>query len=237
MATKSDSLPEGTEDAATSEGSHNGSNQEGRSAAQYVTVEDFQRIQQSLEAVRRQLQSGHDKGVKKLDQRVEGIEQNLKSLLQNASRSGQSVDELLGQLEAEEEREAREATLEIARALREGRFPAAGSGGTGQQTGVDVSAVLTELEMDESDTRVQDFRAKKFTSEAEAYREAAKLLKKIQSTQPDDADTPSPESRTRQGKPNQAQLMQEYQRRSAPLHGQALLRLKKEMRDKGLEIS
>jgi hypothetical protein len=148
-----------------------------------------------------------------------------------------SVDDLLTDLKEQEERESREAMLEVARAFREGKFPVSGSGGSGAQSGVDINAVLTELELDPTDTRVQAFRSKQFGSETEAYREGAKLLKQISTTQPDDADNPSKESKRQSVPTNQAALRQEYDQRSQKLYGPALLRLKKEMRDKGLEIS
>src|SRR5688572_20935313 len=183
MTTKPDSDGEGTQEQASSEGSDNQSNQKGVQAAKYVTVEQFQAtLNQSLEQFRRGLQSDKDRGVKKVAAEVG----ELREILQNYAQGGKSVNDVLNDLEAQEEREARQAILETAKALREGKFPSFGSGGTGQEKGVDVNAIVSELEMDETDTRVQAFRAKQFSSPADAYREGAILLKKIQTNQPTD---------------------------------------------------
>jgi polyhydroxyalkanoate synthesis regulator phasin len=141
---------------------------------------------------------------------------------------------VLGEIEADEERESREALLEMARAYKSERASGANGLGGQQTSGVDVTNVLRELELDESDTRVQNFRARNFSSESEAYREAALLLKSITSKQPSDADLPSGVAKGAM-KPDEAQrLMQEYEQKSKTARGQALVNLKMEYRKKGL---
>lgn len=234
--TKPDSDGEGTQDSQ-SESSNSQSNQKGSSGeAQYVTVEQFQTLNQSIENLRRSFQSDKDKGIKRVEQKVDAVEGDLRTILQQASQSGKSVGDILSELEAQEEREARQAMLEMSRAFREGKL-SGDSRGSGQQQGVNTSAVMAELELDESDTRVQAFRAKTFTSETEAYREGAKLLKQISTNQPSDADSPSKEGKRQSVPANEEQLQQEYQQRSKDLNGRALLNLKMEMRKKGLSIS
>lgn len=229
MSTKPDSDGEGNEERH-SEVSNNQSNQKGSSGdPKYVTVEEFMKLNQTLEAMRRSLQSEKDKGVK----RLEGEVGELKQILQ--SYRGKSTDEILQDLEEQEEREARQAVIEMARGFREGRFPERESRQDSQK-GVDVAGVLKELELDDSDTRVQAFRSRAFQSETEAYREAAKLVKQINTTRPDEADQPSITNK-RLSASSQEELRKEYDRRSEKLYGPALLKLKKEMREKGLEIS
>jgi hypothetical protein len=108
--------------------------------------------------------------------------------------------------------------------------------GSAQASGVDVTNVLRELELDETDTRVQEFRSRSFGSEAEAYREAAKLLKTISTRQPSAADMPSPVGRGATTATKLEQLRQEYDSRSKNLRGQQLINLKMEMRKKGLNV-
>lgn len=237
MSTKADSSLDGIEDEATSENSKSKDNQTGGSQPQYVTVEQFNRLNQGIEALRRSMQSDKDRAVKRVEEKVTGLEGDVRTVLQSYAQNGKSVGDVLADLDAQEEREARQALLDFSRGLKEGRFPGSGSGGTGQQQGVDVSAVLSELEMDEADIRVKEFRSRSFTSEAEAYREGAKLLKKIHTNQPSDVDLPSPEGKRQSTPQGQDALRQEYQTRSKGIYGQQLLRLKKEMRDKGLEIT
>lgn len=228
--TKPDSDGKGIQEEATSEDSNSQSNQKGSSEPQYVTVEEFNRLNQGIEALRRSMQSEKDKGVKKVAAEVGELRQILQGY------SDKSVGDVLADLNRQEEQEARQAMLDFARMMKQGNFPSGNSGGS-EPKGVDVSAVVKELELDESDTRVQAFRAKTFASEAEALREAAKLQKQILTVQPSDADQPSKEGKRTAPATNQAQLQQEYEQRSQKLYGASLLRLKREMRDKGLEIS
>ena len=235
MTTKPDSGADGTQ-ASQAEGSNTTPNQKGSSGEeQYVTVAQFQQLNQSIESLRRAMQSDKDKGIKRVEGRLDGIEGSVKEVLQSYSRSGKSIEDLVGDLQEQEEREFRSQQRELVEMLRTGRLPG-GSGGTGQQ-GVDVSSVLTELELPSDDVRVQAFRSRQFANEAEAYREGAKLQKQILTKQPSDADAPSSEGKRQSAATDQRALMQEYQERSSKLHGQQLLRLKAEMRQKGLEIS
>lgn len=229
--TKPDSDREGTQESANSEGSSSESNQKGVQAAQYVTKEDFDRFQESL---RRTLQSDKDKGIKRVEQRVDAIDGDLKKILLTASQRNMSVGDLLGEIEQQEQEQDRLALRELTQAFRSGKFPQGGSDGTEQQRGVDVGAVLKEMEWDESDTRVQEFRSRQFSSETEMWRQAAALNRKILTTRPDDTETQSRESQRQLTQPQQQQLKEEYDRRAEKLSGPALVRLKKEMRGKGL---
>jgi hypothetical protein len=100
-----------------------------------------------------------------------------------------------------------------------------------------VSEVLEDLELDSTDTRVAEFRSKSFGSKEEAYREAAKLLKKIQSNQPSDADRPDDPARARTIATQREKLMDEYREGSKNLFGRDLMNFKRKMREKGLDIS
>lgn len=232
MTTKPDSGGEGTQEQAGSEGSNSQPNQKGSSGeAQYVTLEQFNKLNQGLESMRRSMQSEKDKGIKQVRAEVG----ELREILQGYA--GKNVSDVLDALNEQEERDARQATLELAKLIREGKLSSGGSGGTEQSKGVDVGAVLKELELDEGDTRVQEFRSRSFASETEALREAAKLQKKILTVQPSAADEPSTEGKRHAPASNQEKLREEYNTRAAKLYGTPLLRLKREMREKGLEIS
>lgn len=212
------------------------STQEGgqSSIAVAETAKQLETLQKQVELLTRQLQSSKDKAVAKTNQRIDNLEKDLKSVLQDALKNGQSVQDVLGSIEAEEERETKETLRELARAYKEGRSPTSTSRGSDDADGVDVTKVLRELELDETDTRVLAFKAQSFSSEAEAYRQGALLFKQITSKQPSAADMPTGVART-QGQPsNQEKLMQEYERRKENLRGQALINLKMEMRKKGL---
>ena len=238
MTTKPDSPADGNQEEATSDVSESVGNQMGSSGeAKYLTEEKFTQLFNSgLETFRRSLQSEKDKGIKKTNERIDMMEGDVKQILQLAKKSGKSVDEILSDIDAQEEAEARQATLEIAKMFREGKLPGVGSQGSEKTNGVDVNAVLNELELDESDTRVQAFRARQFTSSEELYRESAKLVKQIHTRQPSDSDTPSHEGKRKEPVASREQLQQEYQTRSKGLYGTDLVRLKREMREKGLTV-
>lgn len=234
MASDSDS--NGTQPSANGEGSDKGSNQTGGSAQPTVTIEQLnQLLDQKLEAFRRSTQSEKDKAVKQTNQRLESVEGSLKEVLQAAASKGQSLSDLLGQLDQDEEVQARQATLELARAYREGKLFSP-SGGTEQKKGVDVGAVVQDLELPADDIRVKAFMAQSYQTADEAYREAAKVLKSI-SRQPTDADAPGSENTRQPNPPKQEQLMAEYKEGSKSLYGMELVKFKQKMRDKGLQIS
>lgn len=224
---------DGTVGDANSDSSNQGSGEQS-SIAVADTAKQLNELQKQVEMLTRQLQSGKDKAVAKTNQRIDSLERDIKSVLRDALNKGQSVEDILGGIEQEEERETKETLRELARAYREGRAPSTPSYGSDGQNGVDVTQVLRELELDESDTRVQAFRARHFSSEAEAYREGAKLFKQITTKQPSEADLPASVARTQAIPSNQDKLMQEYEKRKEGLRGQALINLKMEMRKKGL---
>lgn len=224
---------DGTVGEATSSGSNQADGKQG-SIAVAETAKQLEILQKQINDLTRQLQSSKDKAVANTNKRIDSLEKDIKTVLQDALKSGQSVQDVLGNIEAEEERETKETLRELARAYREGRAPNSQSYGNDKQNGVDVTNVLRELELDETDTRVQAFRARSFSSEAEAYREGAKLVKQITSKQPSEADLPANVARTQAIPSNQEKLQQEYDRRKEGLRGQALINLKMEMRKKGL---
>jgi hypothetical protein len=227
---------DGTTDGANDGGSESGNGQQ-RSATGTDVAKTLADLQQKVDLLTRSLQSDKDRAVKKVGQRLDAIEGDLREVLQTAKREGKSVDDVLADIESAEEREMREALREMARSFKDGKFQASGQGGSSKQTGVDVSEVLADLELDAEDTRVQAFRAKPFASIDEAYREGAKLRKSIKTTQPSDADQASNVATPRGPAPKQDQLMKEYREGSKDLYGRQLLLYKQEMRKKGLNIS
>jgi hypothetical protein len=229
-----DSDKQGTE-GGQPEGSVAESNQKGNSS-QTVTLtakELADMLDQRFEAFRRTTQSEKDKAVKQTNQRLDGLEGDIRSVLQKASQDGQSISDVLTSLDVEEERQARQSMLEVARMFKEGKFPGQGSGGSEQTSGVTVTEVVQELELPVDDLRVKEFMSRNFTDRAEAYREAAKLTKSLL-RQPSDADKAGDLSQRQSDVPAMQKLQEEYNTRSANLRGQALINLKAEMRKKGL---
>lgn len=232
-----DSADNGGTQGRQPEGSQSQSGQQNSSSPEYVTVEQFREIQKSLDLVARQLQGEKDRAVKKTNERLDGVEKDLKAVLQIAKRDGKDIDTLLSEVESQEEADFRQVMLEVAKTFKNGGLPQSATGGTAQSKGVDVSAVLKDLEMDLSDLRVKEFATRKFESEAQAYAEGAKLLKTIISRQPTDADQPSGASERTKAASQQEKLMQEYADGSKNLRGQALINFKMQMRKKGLDIT
>jgi hypothetical protein len=232
MATQLDSDDKGTQEPASSEGSDSSSNQKS-STADYVSVAEFNKLQNQIETLRRSLQSEKDRGVKKVSERLDGLEGDLRTVLQNARQSGKSIEDVIADYDHQEEMEARQAVLELGKAFREGRFSAGQSGGSGSASGVDVQAVVSDLELDANDIRVKAFMAQSFTSQAEANLAAAKLLKSISKNQPSDADQVGQVAR-QQVQPEKAQQLQkEYDEGSKTLKGMALINFQRTMRRKG----
>lgn len=220
--------------------SDNLNSEEGKQSSEVSTdtVRQLQELQRKFDALSRNLQSEKDKGIRKTNERVDALEGSLKEVLQSALQSGKNISDVLSDLDQQEEREARHAMLEMSKAFREGRFPQPSLDGTRQGNGINVDAVLTELELDKNDIRVQAFQSRTFKSEAELALEAAKLQKSILKNQPSDADTAtSQEAQRVQLASNQEKLQAEYTEGAKSLHGTALLNFKRDMRKKGWQGS
>lgn len=224
---------DGTNEDANLEGSNSGNGQQSSNTVT-ATAKQLKELQDTVNALARSLQSEKDKAVARTNQRIDGLEKDLKEVLRSAAQRGQSVQDVLGEIEAQEEAETRRALFEMAQAFRSGQVPQQVTVGPNTGNGVDVTNVLRELELDEADMRVKEFRSRQFTSEAEAYREGAKLLKTITTKLPSDADMPSSVANGVSSQSKQDALMQEYTSRAKDLRGQALINLKAEMRKKGL---
>jgi outer membrane murein-binding lipoprotein Lpp len=194
-------------------------------------------LQDKVDALARSLQSDKDKGIARTNQRIDRLEGDIKEVLRTAVKSGKSTQDLLGEIEQAEEAESRQALLEMAQAFKTGKFPASMGSGSAERTGVDVSSVIRELELDPENIQVKAFLAKGYSSESEAYREGAKLIKSL-SKQPSDADLPGNIASGRPVPNKNEALLQEYEQKAKDLRGQALINLKMQYRKKGLrEIS
>jgi hypothetical protein len=233
--TKDSEVLDGTQGAATPEGSNNNAGQPS-SATDASVAGTIARLSQQVDALSRQIQSDKDRGVKRVGERVDKLEGDLRQVLQSAMQQGKSVGDLMGDLERQEDEEQRQIIRDLAQVVRSGQFPTKPAGQADSQ-GVNVSEVLETLELDPTDTRVQAFRAQQFGSLDEAYRQAAALRKSIKTTQPTDADQPSTVSKAPRPAGNQEQLLTEYKEQSKGLYGRPLLLLKQRLREKGLEIS
>jgi len=231
-----DSSDEGTKDKAMSEGSDNADNQPSSGTQEYVSVAEFAKLQSTIESLRRSVQSDKDKGVKKVAERVEALEGDLRTVLKSAMKEGKTIDDVLASIDEKEEQETRQTILEMAQAFKTGAFPKPPQG-SGEASGADVSSVVAKLELDQSDLRVKDFMSKTFASNEDALIEGARVLKQILRTQPTDVDQPTDVAKVQRSAPEQVRLMQEYTEGSKGLMGQALLNHKMRMRKKGLVIS
>lgn len=224
-------VEDGTVEGANLEGSNSeGGQQSSNTGTDSAT--QLKALQDKVDALARSLQSEKDKGIARTNQRIDKLEGDIKDVLRTAVKSGKSTQDLLNEIEATEEAESRQAMREMALAFKTGKFPAMGGGGSADQNGVDVSSVIRELELDPEDIRVKAFVAKGYSSEAEAYREGAKLIKSI--TKPSDAELPSSVASGRSAPSKNEALMQEYIQKSQGLRGQALINLKMQYRKKGL---
>lgn len=236
MTQAKDSTVAGGTEGSQPEGSEKSQGQQSSVAADAI-LQQLTKLQQQFDALQRQTQSGKDRAIKQTNQRLDALEGDIRQVLQTARSQGKSVDDLLRDVDEAEERETRQLMMEMARSFREGRFPGQPERQSGENQGSFAADVLSDLELDAADTRVQAFRAKQFASREEAYREGAKLLKQIQSVQPSDADRPSEPSPTRKPATNQDELRREYEQGSKGLYGRQLILFKQQMREKGLEIS
>jgi hypothetical protein len=234
MATDSTNL-EGTQEAQASS-SDKGNGQQS-SEQSYVTVEQFQALQQTLEQIQRQTQGDKDRAVKKANERLDSLEGNLKQVLQLAQKDGRTITDLLAEAEAAEQARLQDDIRLMAESFRTGKFPTGASHGSEATQGVKMTEVLATLQLDLNDNRVKEFAGKQFSSQAEAYREGAQLIKTILTRQPTEADLPGQESERVRNAGKQEQLMAEYKAGSEKLRGQALINFKMQMRKKGLRIS
>ncbi len=99
-----------------------------------------------------------------------------------------------------------------------------------------VFEVAQELGVDTNDLRIRDLASRGDALE-DVEKEVLRTAVKIHYTQPTDADMPSQVAKSLPSLPEQERLMQEYREGSKGLSGNALIRYKMRMRQKGLEIS
>lgn len=232
--TKDSVEKDGTQVEPTTEGSESVSSQQSSPATSDIETQ-IKALQRTVDQLARATQSNKDRAVKQTNQRLDALEGDVRQVLQLAQQKGLSVSDVLNQMDEQEERESRELLLEMARSWKGGVQPGT-SRGSGVQTGVDVDAVLSDLELSGEDLRVKAFRAREFTNEAEALREAIALKKTISTKQPSEADNPSTIAKAGSAS-KQDELMREYTEGSKNLRGQALINYKMQMRKKGLRIS
>lgn len=234
---QSDSLDQGTDDSQSS-GSGT-SNQKGGSQPEYITVEQLkQLLAEDRETQRRQAQSEKDKGLKQLNQRVEGMETNLKAILQTAAASGKSAKDVIDEVNSAEEAFNRQVIAEMAQAWKSGQFVPA-SQGSGEKNEVDVDGVIEEFGLDTEDLRVAAFKTRRFETIEAAEIAAAKLVKLINSNQSASESTRPPREDATPPRPSAKldRLQAEYDEKAKTTRGQALINLKMEYRKKGLPVS
>jgi outer membrane murein-binding lipoprotein Lpp len=232
---KDSAVDEGTQEQPNSEGSQK-SGQQG-SSTETALAKQIEELNRKLDKLASERQSEKDRAVKRTNQRVDVLEGNLREILQSYASQGKgNISDVLSDIDAQEEQESRQAMRELAIAMKTGKFPGMGSGGTEQIQSVDVSEMVKELELDSNDMRVKEFMSRNFKSEAEAAKEAAKLVKTIATNRPSDADKPSDVATRQVSATQQEKLMNEYKEGSKNLRGMALINYKQVMRKKGLDI-
>jgi len=212
MTTSLDSgLPDGTNESPNSPSS-TGSDQQ-NSGTGNITKADIESLQRRLDKFERDAQGNKDRAVKRTNERLDELTDNLKPLLEQAQKyiaKGSSVNEAIAQVQEDKDRTDTDAALrEMARAWKSGQLPNSPQG-SGKSEGVDVTAVLNDLGLDISDPLVKvAFEGKNFT-EAEAEAMGARLLreKKRQPT-PTQAQAPSQPGRPSPS-PDGAQLTETY---------------------------
>lgn len=222
---------DGTQAEPNAEGSKSTSSQPSSQAASDVESV-VKQLQTQVTQLARQLQSEKDRAVKQTNKRLDALEGDVRQVLQVAQQRNMSLADVLSELDEQESKEERQLILDMARSWKSG-LQTQTPGGTGKGDGIDVGAVLSDLELSDSDIRVKEFRSRQFASEAEALREAIALKKKISTIQPSEADNPSAVSKNANTSQQEA-LMREYQEGSKNLRGQALINYKMQMRKKGL---
>jgi hypothetical protein len=227
-------VKDGTEEKPNSESSNSKTGQRSSSAETDV-VAQLNKLQTEFDKLSRRLQGEKDRAVKQTNQRLDVLEGDIRTVLQQAAQQGKTVTDVLSDMDEAEERETRQLLVEMARTFKNGGQQ---SGSRQEaQSGVDVSEVVNELGLDTEDASVKAFMAKSHGSLAEAYREGGKLLRQIAFNQPSDGDQTSHVARKPAPASSQEKLMQEYREGSKGLTGRNLIMFKQQMREKGLEIS
>lgn len=142
-----------------------------------ITKADWEKVQAALGRISG-LQSERDIA-KQTKSELSKLSEDLRPLLERAHSLGsqnKSLDEAINQIQAEQtDQDFRASVLEIARVLREGgSFPDV----SGKTKGVDLTAVLSEFELDPTDPFVaSQLQGKQFSTQAEAEAFAGKIFR------------------------------------------------------------
>ena len=174
MTTLDSTSQEGTQESPNSEGSVSGNGQQ----SSYVTKEQFDSLMSRLDKFERAAQSDKDRAVKRTNERLDGLEAQVKPILERAAvlmKGGADPNEALTQAQSEHEE------VELKQAMREffkgGKLPSQPEG-NGESKGVDVQSVIAEYGLDLNNPEVKlAFDGKQFNSLEQAELTAARLLK------------------------------------------------------------
>lgn len=237
--TKADSLSQGTEEQANSEGSDSSVINKGSSQPEFLTVDQFKQLLASeLEARRRQEQSAKDKSIKQANERLTTVETDLRKLLQRASQEGKSAGDVLAEIRQQEQEENAQLVAQMAKAWRDGRFPQQVSQGSETKEEVDILEVIEDFGLDTEDKRVAALATQSFETIEAAEQAVVGLIKRINKRPaPSNAERPSREGEASRPSTNQEKLLAEYREQAKSKRGNALIALKMEYRKKGLDIS
>lgn len=236
--TKDSAVVIGTQEDANSESSVDETGQQGSRQPEYVTVEQFQEIQRQLQLIQRIAQGDKDRAVRKTNERVDGLENDLKKVLQRASQEGKSANDVLTEIRQQEEEESRQLLAQMAKAWKDGRFPQAASQGSEAKGEVDVLEVIADFGLDPEDKRVAALATRSFETIEAAEQAVVDLVKRMNKRPaPSNAERPSREGEASRQASNQEKLLAEYNQKAVKLRGLALVNLKMEYRRKGLDIS
>lgn len=191
-----DSGPDGggSAGAPSSAASAGKGDSEGSGQAVTLSQADWEALNRRLQAIERGEQAAKDRAVRKTNERLDRLEGDFRSLLERAAQEGRSAKDVLTDIAASEEADARQALMEMAQAFRSGKFSPAGVGIA--QSATDAAAqVFSNVGLDPKDPDVAVAMSEVAGKSPEAIELAAYRLKERKASQPNPKDAQSPAPR------------------------------------------
>lgn len=163
-------------------GSSDGQNVQPGSESFTLTKAQWDELQGKIQTIERTAQGDKDRAVRKTNERLDALSNQLQPLLERAlqhTASGKSAAEALSLVQSEnEENQTKQALAEFAAAWKSGKLPEGFGVGSTQAQGVDVGQVLAEYRLDPKDPFVAGKLAgQKFTTTEQAELFAARILR------------------------------------------------------------
>src|SRR3990167_704416 len=150
--TSMDSVPK---DGTVAEVAPDSLQKDDKPSSETVTLskEQWETINNRLTRIESGAQSEKDRAVRKVSDKVEKLENDLRPVLERASREGKSVDDVLKELDASDEDEFRDNVRKLAKALSSGALLQPGSDTTIGNNG-EVARIMQEYELSTNDPAV-----------------------------------------------------------------------------------